>query len=146
MCEINKKRRSTLRCPQWQSFINLDLVPPGEAYAAGKEHRRTRFIPGAIFMVSNKRKSAAGKLYPNLVAAAGVQTDADQGGFPLAQALKFQPCFFDAFAFPLYNEYLVFGAVFPQKVSPVSAFWRRSVNHGYIFFDHGSFLYGPGED
>ena len=65
-------------------------------------------------MVANQREPPAGKLYPDLMAAAGVEPDADQTGFPLGQAAKFQPGLFNAAPLTFYHENLVFLAVLPQ--------------------------------
>ena len=65
-------------------------------------------------MVAHQREATAGKLHPDLVAAACVKADADETPvIGSGKAGKLQPRFFNAPAFPFYHENLVFTAVFP---------------------------------
>ena len=91
-------------------------------------------------MIPHQGEATAGELNPDLMAPAGVQADMDQGLFSLSQPPEFQSGFFDPFSLPFYHENLVFGAVLPQQIRPVAGFRRRTVNHGHIFFHHGSLL------
>ena len=50
----------------------------GERNSAGKQHGGWGIIPGPIFVVPYQGKAPAGKLDPDLVAAAGVEADVDQ--------------------------------------------------------------------
>ena len=67
---------------------------PGEGKAAGEEHGGSGFVPGAVFVVAHQGEAPAGKLHPDLMAAAGVKADANQV-FTLAD--EFQPGLFTPF-------------------------------------------------
>ena len=92
---------------------------PGESQAAGKKQGRGGLIPGTIFVVAYQGKATAGKLYPDLMATAGMQTDTHQI-VPVSD--KFQPGFLNALSFFFDHEDFVFAAVLEQKVCPVSIF------------------------
>ena len=72
--------------------------------------------------------------------AAGMQPDADQGGFAFGKPLKFQPGLFDTPALFFNHKDLVLGAVLEEKVRPVAIFWRGPVDQGDVFLHHGAFL------
>ena len=106
---------SAFSSPVGQGFVFFGFAFPGEGNAAGKQHGFFLFIPGAVLMVTHERKTMAGKLYPDLMAAAGVQPDTHQTFFPGAEGFELQPGFFYASAFFFDNENLVFAAVLEQK-------------------------------
>ena len=90
----------------------LQLSPVGEGNAAGVEHRRGDLIPGTVLSVTHQGISPAGKLHPDLMAAACVQADPHKTGLSLGKPGKFQPGSFYACALPLYYIDLVLSAVF----------------------------------
>ena len=104
---------TNIRCPSGGIGELPHLSFVGEGDAAGPEHGRGAFVPGAVFVVAHKRKAPAGKLHTDLVASAGVEPDADEGGIPLCESAVFQPGFFYAPAFPIYHIHFVLFAVFP---------------------------------
>ena len=63
-------------------------------------------------MVTHQGESTAGELNPDLMASAGVQSDADQTFFSCSESTEFQPCFFNATPFPLHNKYFIFKFIF----------------------------------
>lgn len=71
-------------------------------------------------MIAHQREAPAGELNPNLVAAAGVEPDADKTGFSLCQPHIFQPGLFYAAALALYHKDLVLPAVLPEQIRPVT--------------------------
>ena len=81
---ITKTARTTgcapklLFCPLRQGFVAMALSTEGEGQAAGKQHGGSVLVPGTVLVVAQQGKSAAGKLHPDLVAAAGMEPDADQ--------------------------------------------------------------------
>ena len=68
---------------------------PGEADAAGKQHRLRAFIPGAVLVIAHQRIPTGGKLHPYLVTPPSVEADADETAFPGGKTGEFQPRFFD---------------------------------------------------
>ena len=94
-------------------FKLLRLSTVGEGEAAGEKHGFRLFGPGAVLVVPHPGEAPAGELDPDLVAAAGVETDAHKALFPGGEAHKFQPGFLDTGALPFHHENLVFSAVFP---------------------------------
>ena len=96
-------------------------------------------------MVTHQRKPTTGKLDPDLVAASGMQANVDLAGFTFRKAIEFQPGLFDALSLPFDCKDLVSCAVLPQKVFPVTAFRRRTMHHGTVFFYHAAFLDGLGK-
>ena len=105
-------------CPRGQRFVNGSSSPIGKGDPAGKELGRCDLVAGAVFVVTHQRKAAAGELDANLVAAAGVKAHMDKTGFSggkrgnSGKTFKFQPSFFDAFAFPIDYKNFIFSAVF----------------------------------
>ena len=99
-------------CPLGFRTENQGFTPQGECQLARKQHWRGDVIFGTILAVTHQGEASAGKLYPDLMAAAGVESNANQGGFSRGQPLKFQPGFFYTPALFLHHEHLVFGAVF----------------------------------
>ncbi len=73
-------------------------------------------IPGTVFMIAYQGQPPAGKLHPNLVAAAGVQADVYQGGGFLRQTDIGQSCFLHALPGPLDHIYLVLPAVLEKQI------------------------------
>ena len=67
--------------PIWHRLKDTFLPLPGEGKSAGEEHWCGFFVPGAVFVVANQGKSTAGKLYPDLVTAAGVEPEGNQRAF-----------------------------------------------------------------
>ena len=124
---------------------NLDLSLVGEGNAAGVEHRSGGLIPGAVLVVADQGKAPAGELGTNLMAAAGMEPDVDQRGFAFCQPLEFQPGVFNTFSHPLDYEYLVFAAVFPQKILPIAGLGRGAVDQTAVFFYHSAVLDGFGQ-
>ena len=114
----------------------------GEGDAAGEEQGSGAGVPCTIFVVAHQGEAPAGELDPDLVAAAGMEPDADQTGFSGRQTGKFQPGVFHALAFFFHGEDLVFPAVLEEEILPVAAFRRCAVDHGHIFLDHSAFLDG----
>ena len=53
----------------------------GEGDPAGIKQGGIPVIPGAVFVVAYQRETPAGKLDPDLMAAAGMEPDVDQGFF-----------------------------------------------------------------
>lgn len=96
-------------------------------------------------MVTNQGKAPAGELDSNLMAAAGMETDADKAFFSCSQTNKFQSGFFDPTTLALHHKDFVFLTIFPQQVLPVTFFRWRTVDHGHIFLYHGAFLNCFGE-
>ena len=64
-------------CPIGQLFKSHFHTLPGEGDAAREEHGGGGFVLGAVFVVAYQGEAAAGKLHPDLVAAASVQPDAN---------------------------------------------------------------------
>ena len=126
--------------PLRQCFEGHFLSLPGEGDLAGKQHRRSGRVPGTVFVVAHQGIAAGRKLDPDLVAAAGVEPDADEACLACAQPHKFQPGFFHAAPLPFHNEDLILLRVLPQKVRPVALFRGRAVDHGNVLFDHGALL------
>ena len=62
-------------------------------------------------MIAHQRETAAGKLHPNLVAAAGVQANVYQRLFAATQTVELQSCVFNTFAFFLNGKNLVLFAI-----------------------------------
>ena len=89
---------------------NPAFVSIGEGQAAGEEHGRSLGGPGAVLMVAHQGEAPGGKLDSDLVAAAGVQPDADQAFFSGSQGLKLQSGFFDTLSLFLDNKNLIFEA------------------------------------
>ena len=50
----------------------MHFTPVRESDPTGEQPGSGMFIPGAVFMVAQQGEAPAGKLYPNLVTAAGV--------------------------------------------------------------------------
>lgn len=100
--------------PLRQCFEVHGFAVQGESQGAGEEEGGGGGVAGAVFVVAHQGESPGGELDADLVAAAGVQEDAHQGGFAGAEAGEFQPGGLDALALPLHHEYLIFGAVLPQ--------------------------------
>ena len=90
------------------------LAVQGEGKGAGEELGGGAVISGAVFVVAYQGVAPGGKLDPDLVAATGVEQDANQGNLPRPQAGEFQPGGFDPLALPPDDEHLVFPAVLPQ--------------------------------
>ena len=67
-------------CPFRQGGIAVLSAAKGEGDPAGKEPGRGVFIPGTILVVTQQRKSPAGKLNPDLMAAACVEQNTNNGG------------------------------------------------------------------
>ena len=63
-------------------------------------------------MVAHQRKATAGKLHPDLMASAGMQTDLHQTFFSGGNSLKFQPGWLYAGSLFFDHKNLVFAAVF----------------------------------
>ena len=143
-------------CPMGFGFKNFAFTLPGEADAAGEEHRFQPLVPGAVLVVTHQGESAARKLDPNLVGTARMEADVDQAGVTIGEAVKLQTGVFDTFSFLLHGENLVLSAVLEEKILPIAIFWGRSMDHGHIFFDHLALLdclgqscrglFGSGED
>ena len=95
-------------------------------------------------MVTNQRESPTGKLDPDLVAAPSMESYMDQTGFSGGKPLEFQPGLLNAGPLALYHKDLILPAVLPEKVFPVALSRRSAMDHGYVFFHHGSFLYSSG--
>ena len=93
-------------------------------------------------MVAHQRIAPAGKLHPDLMAAPGVQADADQTGFSGSQTPIFKPCFLNTAPLAFYHKNLVLSGILPQKILPGAIFWGCAVDHGHIFFDHCPILNG----
>ena len=93
-------------------------------------------------MLTNQRETPAGKLHTDLVAAAGMEPDADKTFCSRTKCPELQTGFFDTFPFLFDHKNLVFAAVFEEKILPVAGFRRCAVNHGHIFFYHLSILHG----
>ena len=96
-------------------------------------------------MVAYQGEATAGKLHPDLMAAAGVEPDANQGGVGVRQASVFQAGIFDPLALFFDGEDLVFAAVFEEKILPVTGLRGGAVKQGHVFLDHGSLLDGLGQ-
>ena len=95
-------------------------------------------------MVTNQRKTPAGKLDPDLMAPSSVEPDMNQTGFSGGNPPEFQPGFLNAGPLALYHKDLILPAVLPEQVFPVALFRRSAMDHGYVFFHHSSFLYSSG--
>ena len=91
-------------------------------------------------MVSHQREAPAGKLYTDLVAAAGMKPDLYKAGFTGRQCGKFQTGFFDTLSFLPDDKNLVFCTVLKKKIFPVAGFRRSAMYYSNIFFYHGAFL------
>ena len=126
-------------------FETQGFFVPGEGQAAGEEHGRGPPVPGAVFVVSGQRKAPGSELDPDLVAAAGMEPDADQAFIPGGEPPEFQPGFFHAAPLPVHDKDLVAPAVLPQKVFPVAGFRRSAVDQGHILLHHGALLHSLGQ-
>ena len=73
----DRKREKTL-CPGGKLLKLEGLSLPGEGDPAGEKHGGGQLVPCAVFVVAHQGKTTAGKLYPDLMASAGVETDAHQ--------------------------------------------------------------------
>jgi hypothetical protein len=62
-------------------LIGDGLSTVGEGEPAGKQQGSIVVVPGTIFVVAHQGISPAGKLNPDLMAAAGVEPDMHQGAF-----------------------------------------------------------------
>ncbi len=74
----NSQRNGVLR-PFRQGSEAMLFSTPGEGDAAGKEPGCGVFVPGTVLVIAQQREATAGKLYPNLVAAAGVKPNQHRG-------------------------------------------------------------------
>ena len=93
-------------------------------------------------MVTHQREATAGELDPDLMAAAGVQPDGNEGSITLGETPKFQPCGFDTGSLLFYNKNLVFTTVFEEKILPIAGLRGCAVDKGHVFFDHSAVLDG----
>ena len=117
---------------------NLFHSFPAQPDAAGMEGRDAGVVPGTVFMIPQQRIAAAGELYPDLMAAPGVQADVNQRGIGIGEPLKFQNRFFDPLTLPFDHIDLVFPAVLKQQILPDPRLRRNSVNQCPVFFRHGA--------
>ena len=99
--------------PVGQSLKNFRFTLPWQSNAAGEQHRRRGGITGAIFVITDQWEPTAGKLYPDLVASAGVEPNVHQAGFPGTKAFEFQPGFLNTAPLPFHHEDFVLFAVLP---------------------------------
>ena len=123
-------------------FKSLQFSFMRKADPAGVEHGRGGLIPGAVFVIAHQREPSAGELDPDLVTAAGVKPDMNQGSLSFGQTMKFQPGGLNALTHPLDHEHLVFAAVFPQKILPVAGLGWSAMDQTTVFFYHVAVLDG----
>ena len=132
LCEILR--------PLGQLFEGDGFTAVGEGQPAGEQHGSGFLCPGAVFVVTHQGEAPAGKLHPDLMAAARMQPDGHKRMISCRQTPKFQPCRFYAGSLLFHHEDLVLPAVLKQKILPVTAFRRCTVNHGHILLDHLAIL------
>ena len=136
---------TNIRCPSGGTGELPHLSFVGEGDAAGPEHGRGAFVPGAVFVVAHKRKAPAGKLHTDLVASAGVEPDADEGGVVAGQTGKSKARGFYTGTLPLDHKDLILPAILKQKIFPISHFRRLPMDLRHVFLDHFSLLDQLGE-
>ena len=93
-------------------------------------------------MITHQRITTAGKLHPDLMGSAGVQSDTHKAFFSGGQPVIFQSGLLDTAPGTFDNENLVLLTVFPEKIFPIAILRRQTMDTGDIFFHHGTVLYG----
>ena len=102
----------------------------------------------AIFTISQKGNLTAGKLYPNLVGAPGVEFDTHQRKIFLSgQNAILQAGLFNATAHTVYNKGLIAGFVVEQEILIDAGFLGGlTADDAEIFFIKCSLLYRSGQN
>ena len=126
--------------PFGKRLKHLIFPLPGETDAAGEQLRLLRLVPGAVFVVAHQGEAPGCELDPDLVAAARVEPDVQQGGGAVGQPDVFQAGLFPALPLLFHHEDLVLPAVLEEKILQNAALRGRAVDQTAVLLHELSLL------